>query len=50
MIAIFCPDGSIAAGTVGTSRKAARRAIAERHRCKWNELWLLGYRVRSLTA
>lgn len=48
IVGIYSPAGNLIPETVCESRKVARRSFAEKHGCKWNALWQLGYKVRSV--
>jgi len=52
VIAIFHPDGTVAAGFVAEAtrgnRRRLRRGFAATMREKWHALWMRGYRLRSL--
>jgi hypothetical protein len=47
-VCIFGPDGRPLLRTVGESRKGVRRDFARVNRCKWNDLWRLGFRVGAV--
>jgi hypothetical protein len=48
MVGIYDPKNRLVPRTVCASRKQARRAFARVNNAKWNELWMLGFRVRAV--